>query len=51
MTQTLNVHAQALGRLGRGVKKTMSPAAIRARRRAAKFKRPNRKKQQEVKAQ
>ena len=32
----LNKHAQALGRLARGVKKTLSPAAIRQRKLAAK---------------
>jgi hypothetical protein len=32
----LNKAAQALGRLNRGVRKTMSPAAIRQRKQAAK---------------
>ena len=32
----INVHAQALGRLGKGRKKTMTPDAIRQRREAAK---------------
>jgi len=32
----INKAAQALGRLGKGVKKTMTPAALRARREAAK---------------
>jgi hypothetical protein len=33
---TTNPHAVALGRLGRGHPKTMSPAAIRQRQQAAK---------------
>jgi hypothetical protein len=32
----LNEHAQALGRLNRGVKKTMSKAAMKQRKNAAK---------------
>jgi hypothetical protein len=38
----LNEHAQALGRLNRGVKKTMSKEAYKQRRKAAK--RPRKKK-------
>ena len=30
-----NLHAEALGKLARGIKKTMSPAALAARRAAA----------------
>jgi hypothetical protein len=36
MTQKINKAAQALGRLGKGKTKTMTPAAIEARRHAAK---------------
>jgi hypothetical protein len=41
----LNPNAQALGRMGRGIKKTMTPAAMKARKRAAKFPRPSRRKE------
>jgi hypothetical protein len=43
--KTPNPHAQALGKMGRGVPKTMSAAAMKARKRAAKFPRPSRRKE------
>jgi hypothetical protein len=45
MEEPKNVNAQALGRMGRGIKKTMTPAAMKARKRAAKFPRPSRRKE------
>jgi hypothetical protein len=47
--KTVNVHAQALGRMGRGIPKTMTAKAIAARKRAAKFPRPNRRKENQPK--
>lgn len=44
-----NPHAQALGRLGRGISKTMTRKAMAARKRAAKFPRPNRRKENQPK--
>jgi hypothetical protein len=41
-----NEHAAALARLGRGIKKTMSAAAIRQRKKAAK--QPRKKKQNDA---
>jgi hypothetical protein len=32
----INIHAQAMGRLGKGRQKTISPAAIRQRKQASK---------------
>jgi hypothetical protein len=40
-----NPNAVALGKMGRGVPKTMSAAAMKARKRAAKFPRPSRRKE------
>jgi hypothetical protein len=40
-----NPHAQALGRMGRGVPKTITPALIARNKRASKFPRPNRRKE------
>jgi 4-hydroxy-L-threonine phosphate dehydrogenase PdxA len=44
-----NPHAQAMGRMGRGIKKTITPALIRRNKRAAKFPRPNRRKENQPK--
>ena len=44
-----NPHAQALGRMGRGIKKTMSAKAMAARKRASKFPRPSRRKENQSK--
>jgi len=43
VNMTANIHAQELGRLARGVKKTMSPKAMRQRRKAARKPRRKRK--------
>jgi hypothetical protein len=45
MSESKNPNAVALGKMGRGVPKTMSAAAMRARKRAAKFPRPSRRKE------
>jgi hypothetical protein len=42
----INAAAQALGRMGKGKKKTLSPAALEQRREAAKQPRPKRKKKE-----
>jgi hypothetical protein len=42
-----NPNAVALGKLAAGVPKTMTPKAIRARKRAAQFPRPGRRKVKE----
>ena len=49
MNKPKNEHAQALGRMGKGIPKTMTPAAMKARKRAAKFPRPSRRKENQPK--
>ena len=44
-----NPHAVAMGKMGRGIPKTITPALIARNKRASKFKRPGRRKENQPK--
>ena len=49
-TKPKNPNAVALGKMGRGIKKTITPALIARNKRAAKFPRPSRRKENQLTA-